>query len=65
MNIFHHLAVVGGNIYQKEEHFGAIQGVEVDLTCIETIDMPQLLGKTNETPVPQIEDYMKTKNEEV
>ncbi len=64
LNIFHHLAVVGGNIYQEDEHFGAIQGVEADLTCIVTIDMPQLLGKTNETSVPQIEDYMKTVNED-
>ena len=62
LNIFHHLEAVGGNIYQTEEHFGAIQGVEKDLTCIATVDMPQLLDKSNETGVPLVEDYLKITN---
>ena len=64
LNIFHHLEAVGGNIYDTEEHFGAIQGVEKELTCIVTLDMPQLLDTSNETGVPLVEDYLKTTNEE-
>ena len=63
LNIFHHLEAVGGNIYHTEEHFGAIQGVEKELTCIVTIDMPQLLDKSNAVGVPLVEDYLKTTNE--
>ena len=63
LNIFHHLEAVGGNIYQTDEHFGAIQGVEKDVTCVVTIDMPQLLDKSNETGVPSVDDYLKTTNE--
>ena len=33
LNIFHNLEAGGGNIYQTEEYFGAIQGVEKELTC--------------------------------
>ena len=60
LNTFHHLSCTGGNFYEKQEHFGAIQGIGEDVTSVVTPDMSQLLKLSAvATPVPSIEDYMK------
>ena len=65
LNIFHHLVVIGGNFYNKQEHYGAIQGVDNNVTCIVTPDIQQLLGlSTNKTSVPLIDDLMEVKSED-
>ena len=65
LNIFHHLAVIGGNFYNKQEHYGATQGADDKVTCIATPDIQQLLGlSTNETSVPLINDLMEVKLED-
>ena len=51
LKIIHHISQIGGNIYQTEIHFGAIQWLEEDLTYIVTIDIPQLLGSSAKTSV--------------
>ena len=43
LNIIHHISQIGGNKYQSEKHFGTTQGLDKDLTCIVTKNMPQLL----------------------
>ena len=40
LKIIHHISQIGGKIYQTEIHFGAIQGLEEDLTYIVTIGIP-------------------------
>ncbi len=36
LNFFHHLLSVGGNFYNLQEHFGAIQGLGEDITSVVT-----------------------------
>ena len=36
LNFFHHLSSVGGNFYNLQEHFGAIQGLDEDITSVVT-----------------------------
>ena len=59
INVFHHLSIVGGNFFNKQEHVGMIQGVDENVTCVVTPDMPQLLGtSTNNTSVPSADKIM-------
>ena len=65
INIFHHLSSIGGNFYNLQEHFGAIQGIEEGTTSVVTPDMDQLLEiSAVASPVPKLEDYMMTESEE-
>ena len=65
LNVFHHLAVIGGNFHNKKEHFGVIQGIDKYVTCIMTPDMNQLLGlSTNEVSVPLFSDILKVDSED-
>ena len=60
INCFHHLSTIGGNIYNPQEYFGAIQGVDKYITSVVTPDMNQLLEISSvAAPVPSIEDFMK------
>ena len=38
INCFHHLSVIGGNIYNPQAHFGMIQGINEDVTSVVTPD---------------------------
>ena len=49
INLFHHMSVVGGNLYNPKEEFGFIQGVEESATCIVTPDFDILIAITNDT----------------
>ena len=42
LNLFYHLSITGENFHNKQEHFGMIQGLEENVTCVVTPDMPQL-----------------------
>ena len=65
INIFHHLSLIGGNFYELQEHFGAIQGIEEGTTSVVTPDMDQLLEiSAVATPVPNLEEYMKMESNE-
>ena len=60
VNFFHHLSSVGGNFYNIQEHFGAIQGLDEDVTSIVTPEMSELVEiSTVAAQVPKIEDYLK------
>ena len=67
LNLFHHLSSVGGNFYNLQEHFGAIQGLDEDVTSVVTPEISELLDvSTNTVQVPSIEEYMKiTSTEEL
>ena len=39
LNVLHHLKKIGGNGYDSEEQFGAIQGVGEDTSCVITPDV--------------------------
>ena len=63
LNLFHHLSVIGGNFYNKQEQFGMIQGVDENITCVVTPDMPQMLEiSTNNASVPNMEEILKIKD---
>jgi hypothetical protein len=51
INIFHHMTVVGGNLYIEKEEFGFIQGVEESATCFMTPDYETLLQVPQETAI--------------
>ena len=60
LNLFHHLSSVGGNFYNLQEHFGAIQGLDEDVTSVVTPEISELIDvSTNAIQVPLIEEYMK------
>ena len=63
VNFFHHLSLIEGNFYKLQEHFGAIQGLDEEVTSIVTPELSELLdGSTIASLVPLIEDYMKIKS---
>ena len=66
LNIIHHLKRIGGNIYDPEEQFGAIQGVGDDTSCIITPDVNALLvmPMAQGEPVPSIANIYGAKTEE-
>ena len=65
INIFHHLSSIGGNFYELQEHFGAIQGIKEGTTSVVTPDMDQLLEiSAVATLVPNLEEYMKINSNE-
>ena len=43
LNMLHHLKQIGGNVYDPEEQFGAIQGVGEDTSCFITPDVNAIL----------------------
>ena len=60
VNIIHHCQKIGGNIWRDEEHFGAIQGLRKDATCIITPNFDQLTQiSVRDASVPDIEDILK------
>ena len=62
VNFFHHLSSIGGNFYNLQKHFGAIQGLDEEVTSIVTPEVSELLDvSTIASPVPLIEDYTKIK----
>ena len=46
LNVFHHVTQVGGTVYDKDIHFGLIQGVDIDMATVTTPSMDTLI----ETP---------------
>ena len=63
VNFFHHLSLIEGNFYKLQEHFGAIQGLDEEVTSIVPPEVSELLDvSTIASPVPSIEDYMKIKS---
>jgi hypothetical protein len=56
LNVFHHVAQIGGTIYDRAIHFGMIQGVDNDLATSTTPDMDALLdiadGQALAVPTP-------------
>ncbi len=62
-NFFHHLSLIGGNFYNLQEHFGAIKGLDEEVTSIVTPKVSELLDvSTIASPVPSIKDYIKIKS---
>ena len=58
INFFHNLSLIGGSFYNRQEHFGAIQGIDEGVTSVITPDMPQLLEvSTIAVQVPSMEEY--------
>jgi len=43
LNMLHHLKQIGGNVYDPEEQFGAIQEVGEDTSCVITPDVNAIL----------------------
>lgn len=44
VDMIHHCQEIGGSLWQREESFGAIQGIQKDGTCIVTPNLNQLFG---------------------
>ena len=44
INVIHHLVRVGGNLYDSNESFGAIQGIGEGTSCVITPDVPTLVA---------------------
>ena len=43
LNVFHHVNQIGGTVYDRNIHFGMIQGVDKDLSTITTPDIETLI----------------------
>ena len=63
INVIHHLVREGGNVYDSNESFGAIQGIGEGTSCVITPDVPTLVAlpfKTAEK-VPKPDDIYGAK----
>ena len=43
INFFHNVTLLGGNFYNPQEHYGAIQGIDEGVTSVITPDISQLV----------------------
>ena len=60
INFFHHLSVLGGIFFETQEHYGAIQGIDEDVTSIVTPDISQFLEILSvANAVPDLDEYMR------
>ena len=63
INVFHHLSRIGGNLYDKTEIFGAVQGIGDGTSCVITPDITTLLDlpMRNAEKVPKPDDIFAAK----
>lgn len=66
INTFHHMKVVGGNLYSPKEEFGFVQGVDESTTCIMTPDYDTLINVSNQNPeaIPKIDHLLAVETED-
>ena len=66
INIFHHMKVIGGNLYSPREEFGFVQGIDESTTCIMTPDYDTLIAVSNQNPegIPRIDNLLAVESED-